>query len=522
MRRRLSLFGLLAAVAALLSADGSAADPYPVTTVTDSGNGSLRAAITAANGHGGADRIPIETTGTIELATALPPVNTDIEIVGPGPNSLTIERPGGAPGFGIFLFTTGTTSTLSGVTVKGGLTFSGGGIVNSHGNLTLVRVVVTDNEAIATGGGTSFAGGGGIFSNGSLTLRESWIHGNEATARGGAENSAGGGGIESEGPLTIERSTISENTAWAGAEGGTEALANGGGLALNGGSTTIVDSTISDNAVYASEATGTNAARGGGVQGTASAITGSTIAGNEADAEGPGGSLEFASGANLSVPSGTTIRDSIVAAPQGGPSSCGSQLSSGGFNLDEDGSCDLSQSSDLVAKAGLDSNLEFAGGPTPTHGLLANSAAIDRGKSFGSSVDQRGLPRPSDFPAISNSEGGDGSDIGAFELQVPAPGPGPVLVTEVPADRQPPNTRIVKGPARDSYEREAKFRFASTEAQSSFQCKVDKGRWKGCRNPYKRTVKPGKHVFKVRAIDRFGNVDPTPARFGWRVKPIRG
>jgi len=33
-------------------------------------------------------------------------------------------------------------------------------------------------------------------------------------------------------------------------------------------------------------------------------------------------------------------------------------------------------------------------------------------------------------------------------------------------------------------------------------------------------VKPGRHVFKVRAIDRFCNIDPAPARFGWRVKPL--
>ena len=32
-------------------------------------------------------------------------------------------------------------------------------------------------------------------------------------------------------------------------------------------------------------------------------------------------------------------------------------------------------------------------------------------------TDQRGLPRPVDFPGITNAPGGDGSDIGAFEVQ---------------------------------------------------------------------------------------------------------
>src|ERR1043166_1537082 len=60
------------------------------------------------------------------------------------------------------------------------------------------------------------------------------------------------------------------------------------------------------------------------------------------------------------------------------------------------------------------------GGKTRTHALLTNSPAIDKGKSFGTSSDQRGLVRPYDDPAIVNASGGDGSDIGAFELQAAA------------------------------------------------------------------------------------------------------
>jgi hypothetical protein len=47
----------------------------------------------------------------------------------------------------------------------------------------------------------------------------------------------------------------------------------------------------------------------------------------------------------------------------------------------------------------------------------AGSPAIDAGKAFGLTLDQRGLPRPSDFPSIANATGGDGSDIGAVEVQ---------------------------------------------------------------------------------------------------------
>ena len=107
------------------------------------------------------------------------------------------------------------------------------------------------------------------------------------------------------------------------------------------------------------------------------------------------------------------------------------------------------------------------------------------------------------------------------------PAPSPIQVTTIPGDRTAPNTRIVSGPSRTTFKRLAKFRFASTEPQSRFQCKVDKSRWRRCRNPFKRKVSAGKnrgrkHVFKVRAIDRFGNVDKSPARFSWRVKKVGG
>ena len=41
---------------------------------------------------------------------------------------------------------------------------------------------------------------------------------------------------------------------------------------------------------------------------------------------------------------------------------------------------------------------------------------------------------------------------------------------------------------------------------------------KSCKSPKKyKKLKPGKHVFKVRAIDKAGNVDPTPAKKKFKV-----
>jgi hypothetical protein len=504
---------------ACLPVSGAMADTFPVTNTNDSDAGSLRAAILAANAHQGGDEIAIGVGGAIRLNTMLPVVEGIITITGPGPGSLAIE-PAAATGFRILSFGDGTAAVMSGLTIRGGTSRQGGGIRSGeNSSLFLTRVVVAENEARDEGGSEAVAEGGGILSEGELVLRESTIRDNTATAVAGTTSSSAlGGGVLAAGPITVERSTISGNVAEAHGEGGGHSRAWGGGMrTVASSSATVEVSTVSDNSVAADNSL-TNEARGGGLEGAEMNLVSSTLVGNSLH------SIGGAIGANLAFSGTATVSDTIVAEPGGDAESCASQLGSGGFNLDEDGSCEFGQATDLAGVAsGVDPVLRDNGGPTLTHALLEGSPAIDRGGVFITAFDQRGLPRPIDFASVSNTEGGNGSDIGAFELQAPpvASG-GPVLVSEQPADRQPPNTRIVKGPARSTYETRAKFRFASTEAQSSFQCKVDKKKWAGCRNPAKRAVKPGKHLFKVRAIDRFGNVDPTPARFGWRVKPIRG
>ena len=79
-------------------------------------------------------------------------------------------------------------------------------------------------------------------------------------------------------------------------------------------------------------------------------------------------------------------------------------------------------------------------------------------------------------------------------------------------DTKPPNTRITKGPGKRLRARIASFTFTSTEPGSRFQCKLDKGKYRTCKSKRTyRSLKVGKHVLRVRAIDRAGNVDKTPA-----------
>jgi hypothetical protein len=93
------------------------------------------------------------------------------------------------------------------------------------------------------------------------------------------------------------------------------------------------------------------------------------------------------------------------------------------------------------------------------------------------------------------------------------------ILAPAKTDRRPPNTRITSGPPKVTRSRTVRFKFRSTERGSEFQCKPDwRKRWASCRSPksYSR-LRPGRHSFQVRAIDRAGNVDRTPAKSFWRV-----
>jgi CSLREA domain-containing protein len=75
------------------------------------------------------------------------------------------------------------------------------------------------------------------------------------------------------------------------------------------------------------------------------------------------------------------------------------------------------------------------------------------------------------------------------------------------ADTLAPATTVLKGPRGKSSKTTARFEFDADESGASFQCKLDQKPFKPCESPrtYKH-LKPGKHVFKVRAVDPAGNV----------------
>jgi CSLREA domain-containing protein len=131
------------------------------------------------------------------------------------------------------------------------------------------------------------------------------------------------------------------------------------------------------------------------------------------------------------------------------------------------------------------------------------------------------LPAGTNVAALQTSTSGGSSELALTTAQAPKPeekgtggggsGGGGGGSTNS-ADKAPPQTKITKGPKGKSSSTVAKFTFTSTEAGSTFQCKLDGKPFKTCRSPKKyKGLKAGKHVFKVRATDAARNVDPSPA-----------
>ena len=90
---------------------------------------------------------------------------------------------------------------------------------------------------------------------------------------------------------------------------------------------------------------------------------------------------------------------------------------------------------------------------------------------------------------------------------------------KIVADTEPPETKIVSGPSGSVDSQSASFQFAASERHAKFECKRDSGSWAQCSSPKSYSqLAAGAHAFAVRAIDRAGNVDPTPATRSWTVE----
>jgi predicted outer membrane repeat protein len=436
---------------------------FTVTNPADSGTGTLRAAIAAANGIAAANLLtpvpsvivfntnPANGTDfsqprTIGLVSALPTVTDNLTITGPGSGLLTIAHLGGTLGFLPISDPTGSIAvSLSGLTMNGALSSGAGGAIddNSGAALTLTDVTIKNSSASYYGGGIylsvagtavaltnctlqantagpGFSGGAiGFGGSGALTLSNSSIVSNRAAGGGGGVSVVTGANTY----VTITQSTIANNSA----------SGIGGGINLPAGANVMIDrSTLSGNtsggaggALYFADPGGAaglvvvnstvannRGTTGGGIAfaggpGTAT-VVGTTVTGNSATADGGGVGNPSTTAATI------TLDNSIVTgnSAAGAASDIGANLTGtyaysavGVPNGLTDGGNNVSSANSTPTALHLGA-LATNGGPTKTIAFSVGSPLVNAGDpTMNLTTDQRGQPR---------SVGG-APDIGAYE-----------------------------------------------------------------------------------------------------------
>src|SRR5262249_51606458 len=179
--------------------DRTVPSAFTVLNLADGGEGSLRAAVLAANTSPGADVIDFAPglTGTIGLTGGQLDVTDDLTIDGPGAGVLAVS---GSDASRVFRIGSGVTVAIDDLTITHGRADNGGGIWNASGSLSLSHVIVSQNQALGAPG--NLAQGGGVFNQGgALTVEHSTFSGNVAIGglRLGAPVTQGrGGGIDSD------------------------------------------------------------------------------------------------------------------------------------------------------------------------------------------------------------------------------------------------------------------------------------------------------------------------------------
>ncbi len=288
------------------------------------------------------------------------------------------------------------------------------------------------------------SGGGGLYSIGSVTVTNSTFDLNTSTGGRGGDSfgpdcfgahasldggaARGGAMLADSGSLIINTATLANNSA-SGGNGGDGGKTNGGGACAqtqhgagglafggaitnnNGATLNIKHGTISGNSAQAGNS---------GVNQSGANLPARPVA------EGTGGGIRVGNGS-------VTLENTIIAgntatngtgdttgAPIPGPNVDGA-VTSNGHNLlgTATEATGFTGTGDQTGANPLLMPLTNNGGPTETMALTPGSPAIDGGVAAGSTFDQRGMPRTIDDPGVANATGGDGTDIGAYEAQIP-------------------------------------------------------------------------------------------------------
>jgi hypothetical protein len=254
-----------------------------VTSFADSGDGSLRAMIAAAQSG---DQIVFDQSlqgQTITLTSGELALTKSLDIEGLGADQLAVS---GNHASRVFNISGGVMVTIAGLTITdglavgSGLTGGGGGILNVGSTLTLTQDVLSNNEVHPESGGAN----GGASSNvtgARLTVADcTFIHNRSIGGSGAAGN--GGGILNNSSLLTVSHTTFIGNQAIGGTGGGNAA---GGAVLSNLNSTaTITDSTFLNNESIGGDGGAGGFARGGGIYNNRATlrVMDSTFTGNQA------------------------------------------------------------------------------------------------------------------------------------------------------------------------------------------------------------------------------------------------
>ncbi len=350
-----------------------------VTNTNDSGAGSLRAQVAAAQPGDTINFAPALANQTITLTTGQIPVNQSVTIDGQNNNIVINGNENGR----IFEIGGGSTATINNLTLYNGqVVDSNGGaiLVDKGAGLKLTGDTFTSNNAVTN---QADADGGAIQNNGSLGVTNCTFTGNNASSSGGAieSNSTGAGG---NGSLTVNGSVFDGNSAGIGAP---PAVAGYGGAIDTYDNTTLNNDGFGDpdlpnmsmyagGAVHAAR-TGTStpmlnvygctfqsnqvtSAGGGGAGGAIEAynvtlnVATSSFIGNTANG-GNGGAIDFDLGSSSPTTGLFLVQDTFTAnsSAKGNGGAVSSQISTNSGVVDESATyCTFSNNSAASGSGG--------------------------------------------------------------------------------------------------------------------------------------------------------------------------
>lgn len=358
--------------------DAGAANAATGCDTSTAGQVTLRSAIEHFNSIGGTNAITfnLPNPSTITLGSVLAITNGTLTVSGPGARQLFID---GNNSVQVITTGSGTTTTISGMTIQHGNTGSPGAVRNAGGTLTIDAAHLTNNTG--TGYGSAVAN----------TL----------------------------GNITVTNTTIDNNVANVGPA-----------FSIENGTANLTNVTISTNHnTSGNEATGLESTNGQAVLN----LTNVTVADNSTT--GTPSAINPPAGVGIYDNATASFKNTIIAnnAPQNcylGGSSRGSSSTDNGYNLETANACGFTPGTPKFDQVTTNPNLgplANNGGPTDTRALLTGSPAIDAVKAGcpPPATDQRGFARAS-------VAAGSGAfcDIGAFEVLAavtasPSPSPSP-------------------------------------------------------------------------------------------------